>query len=546
MLETYVRGGIDLVAAAKNKASDKGDFASRMLELETTLNNVKDNSDETRLNSLRELAEELVGNSSLTDALNTLSAENLTKINTLTNQLNTEINRAKGMENTISSTITDGLADLIAQLNTEITNRQNADTSVSGQLTTKHNTALSTLNSGVTEMNASDGVIQTNISSLRNADTSINNEISGIKNKNLGQDTVLYELVKDFSPDPINIPEGRQPGPEIDTSTPQAEIINNNWANGIEGLYTSRPANVDLTKYAEFTSLVDGVNYYAYLSVNPSSSGYTSSQITDELKSSLGWDANNDAVPSLALIKLIIDNNISADKDLYDSGNWSDWTVEGINEGQITNDNAFTVEGQGGKQIHMRTNGTRDSGKLRSAYIGTAVANEDTPAEETPVDNDQPQTNTDWESGVEGLYLSSNAPTSIPEGYVRFEDAEKQYAVFLKKEYGNSPQPILAKDIPTDALLPSVALISHMKQLGITRNVPWKQADGTDYSGASDLWPAEQIRYHWTKDGVQGILDGSGIVNKVWTLSWTNGKLVSDLATNSQTSGSYYFSLYTG
>ena len=380
MLETYVRGGIDLVAAAKNKASDKGDFASRMLALETTLNNVKDNSDETRLNSLRELAEELVGNSSLTDALNTLSAENLTKINTLTNQLNTEINRAKGMENTISSTITDGLADLIAQLNTEITNRQNADTSVSGQLTTKHNTALSTLNSGVTEMNASDGVIQTNISSLRNADTSINNEISGIKNKNLGQDTVLYELVKDFAPNnPADVVEGRQPAPEM--VQPEAEIINNNWAHDIEG-----------------------------------------------------------------------------------------------------------------------------------------------------------------------LYHANEAPTNIPEGYVRFEDADKKYAVFFKKEYGNSGMSVKAEDIPSNVILPSVSLISNMKQLGITRDVSWKQADGSDYPGASDLWPAEQIKYHWTKEAVDGVKNGTSTVDKIWAIDWLNLKLQSRLTTHgpAYSNGLAYLILYTG
>lgn len=163
---------------------------------------------------------------------------------------------------------------------------------------------------------------------------------------------------------------GRQASPETEIVQPEPELMpREDVETNIEGLYTSRPANVDLTKYAEFTSLVDGVNYYAYLSVNPSNSAYTSSQITDELKSSLGW-SSNDAVPSLALIKLIIDNNISADKELYDSGNWSDWTVEGINEGQITNDNAFTVEGQGGNTIYMWPNGNRNDGKLRSIYIG--------------------------------------------------------------------------------------------------------------------------------------------------------------------------------
>lgn len=177
------------------------------------------------------------------------------------------------------------------------------------------------------------------------------------------------DLTAPVAPDYDPSQHGRQPGPEIpEQPTPEA-VLMPQFANDIEGLYTAgnKPANVDMAKYAEFSS-ADG-QYFAYLAVTPSSSGYQASQVNDALKSSLGW-TSDDTIPTLALIQFIISNNMVADKNLSDSGNWKDWTIEALADNGITATNAASVVSMSSNMLEFNSH-THHSGKLRSAYVGS-------------------------------------------------------------------------------------------------------------------------------------------------------------------------------
>lgn len=154
-----------------------------------------------------------------------------------------------------------------------------------------------------------------------------------------------------------------------------------------------------------------------------------------------------------------------------------------------------------------------------------------------------------WDNGVEGVYPVAIAPVADPEGYVRFADPSNNYIVFLKQE---STTPVTFDNMPTDVVLPSVSLIAAMANYNIKRNVIGSYfQDGTPAS--SDLWPAEQLVYHWTRECLEAMATNNGeaganIVDKVWALEWTKETgLTSRITTDSRPyNGMPYFSLYTG
>jgi len=195
---THVVNGIDLNHVAKNIVLTN--LQPQLDSMQTTINNILNNTDEVALNSLKEIVDKLTSDKSLYATLKSLSDSNLAKLNQLTTALEQEITRAKSAENLVSSNLTTKEQQLSNAINSEIQSRQNADTAIQTEITNKHDLAISTLNTKASALQSMDASLQTSVSSLQQADTVINNEIAGIKTRNEGQDEVKHELLKKLAP----------------------------------------------------------------------------------------------------------------------------------------------------------------------------------------------------------------------------------------------------------------------------------------------------------------------------------------------------------
>lgn len=196
---THVYKDVDLVHIAKNIILT--DVQPQLDSLQTTINNIISNTDETALNSLSEIADQLTSDKSLYDAIKTLSDSNLNKLNGLTSDLAAEITRATAAENAVSTALTTKEQALLNAIDAEVATRENADAAIQSDITSKHNTAISTLNTKAAALQATDASLQTSVSNLVAADTAINNEIANVKTENDGQNTVMHELLKKIAPD---------------------------------------------------------------------------------------------------------------------------------------------------------------------------------------------------------------------------------------------------------------------------------------------------------------------------------------------------------